>query len=81
MATLTMPTVAVIFRAALETAIKRSQKGTVAMIVRDAIADEAAKTYALRSTGQIPKELGVENQEAIRRVFRGGTGQPTRVLV
>ena len=78
MSTLTMPTLMVAFQQRANTAVARSQKGTVAFIIRDAAANSADQTFALASTGQIPKTLGTANQEAIRRVFRG---KPKKVLV
>ena len=70
--TQTMPTINVVFRQLASTAVARSQKGTVALILCDASASENDQTYQLRSTAQIPESLGAENQAAIRRVFQGG---------
>ena len=78
MSTLTMPTLMVAFQQRANTAVARSQKGTVAFVIRDAAANAGDQTYALASTGQIPKTLGTANQEAIRRVFRG---KPKKVLL
>lgn len=78
---LTMPALNIVFRARANKAVSRSQKGVVALLVRDAIADKAEKTYELTSTAQIPKELGMENQNAIRRVFAGNVDRPRKVLV
>ena len=71
MSTLTMPTLMVAFQQRANTAVARSQKGTVAFVIRDAAANSADQTYALASTGQIPKTLGTANQDAVRRVFQG----------
>jgi len=76
---LTMPTLTVLFQQRAQTAIARSQKGVAALIVRDALT--AGQAWALTSTGQIPEKLGKENQEAIRRVFKGGVNPPRKVLV
>ena len=81
MSTLTMPNLIVAFKQAASTAVARSQKGTVALILRDAAADADALKYTLTSTGQIPKILGTENQDAIRRVFLGGTNPPRKILL
>lgn len=78
MSILTMPTLMIAFRQRANTAVARSQKGTVAFVIRDAAANAGDQTYTLASTGQIPKTLGTANQEAIRRVFRG---KPKKVLV
>lgn len=76
---LTMPTLTILFQQRAQTAIARSQKGVAALIVRDALA--AGQAWSLTSTGQIPEKLGKENQNAIRRVFKGGVNPPRKVLV
>ena len=79
MSTLTMPTLMVAFQQRANTAVARSQKGTVAFVIRDAAANSADQTYALASTGQIPKTLGTANQDAVRRVS-DDTGLPRNAL-
>lgn len=77
--TLTMPTLNILFQQRAKTAIARSQKGTVALLLRDAAS--AGQGWSLTSTGQIPEKLGKENQDAVRRVFKGGVNPPKKVLV
>ncbi len=81
MSNLTMPTLVVAFTQAAQTAVARSQKGAVALLLRDAAANVAEKHYSLRSAAQIPEELGTANQAAIRRAFLGGVNPPKTVLV
>lgn len=50
-----------------------------ALILRDALT--AGEAWSLTSTGQIPEKLGKENQNAVRRVFKGGVNPPRKVLV
>lgn len=76
---LTMPTLTILFQQRAQTAIARSQKGVAALIVRDALT--AGQAWSLTSTGQIPEKLGKENQNAVRRVFKGGVNPPRKVLV
>ncbi len=76
---LTMPTLTILFQQRAQTAIARSQKGVAALILRDALT--AGEAWSLTSTGQIPEKLGKENQNAIRRVFKGGVNPPRKVLV
>ncbi len=78
---LTMPKITVAFRAAASTAITRSTKGVVALIIRDAVATKTEQSYELTSTAQIPDGLGEANKAAIRRVFAGGVNPPRKVLV
>lgn len=81
MSNLTMPTLTIAFQQAANTAVARSRKGTVALILRDAVADAAELHYTLSSTAQIPDGLGTENEAAIRRAFLGNVNPPRRVLV
>ena len=67
MSTLTMPTLMVAFQQRANTAVARSQKGTVAFIIRDAAANSADQTFALASTGQIPKTLSAGCSRAAPR--------------
>lgn len=76
---LTMPTLTILFQQRAQTAIARSQKGVAALLLRDALT--AGQAWSLTSTGQIPDKLGKENQNAIRRVFKGGVNPPRKVLV
>lgn len=79
MSTLTMPSVSITFSEAASTAIARSQKGVVALILRDAAL--AGKTYSLASSKQIPTALGVANQAAVKRAFLGYVNPPQKVLL
>ena len=51
----------------------------MALLLRDA--GTAGQSWALASPGQIPEKLGVENQNAVRRVFKGGVNPPKKVLI
>lgn len=76
---LTMPSINIAFRKAAETARMWSQKGTVAVVLRDAAL--AGKTYSLTSKKQIPTELGTANRASLERVFLGNVRPPREVLV
>lgn len=76
---LTMPTLTILFQQRAQTTIARSQKGVAALILRDALT--AGQAWSLTSTAQIPEKLGKVNQDAIRRVFKGGVNPPRKVLV
>ena len=81
MSTLTMPTLTVAFQQRASTAVARSQKGTVAFLIRDAAADEGDLKYTLTSTAQIPQTLGTANQASVRQVFLGNVNPPKKVLL
>ena len=79
MSTLTMPSINIAFQQAASTALARSQKGTVALILRDAAL--ADKTYSLTAPSQLPTALGAANQAAVRRAFIGYVKPPKKVLL
>lgn len=79
MSTLKMPNIDIAFRQAASTALARSQKGTVALILRDAA--EADKTFSLTAPSQIPSKIGEANQAAVRRTFLGYVKPPKKVLL
>ena len=81
MSNLTMPTLTVAFKQRANTAKSRSQKGTVALLIRDAAANGKSQTYILTAPGQIPSALGAANQASIRRAFLGGVNPPRKVLL
>ncbi|MCB6366843.1 phage tail sheath protein [Intestinibacillus massiliensis] len=72
-----LPTINIAFKEAASDAIKRSQKGTVALILKDAAASGA---LTLTSAAQIPKALAADNASYIARAFLGHTNAPRRVL-
>lgn len=78
MAKLTAPNISVTFTELGISAIARGDKGTVAIIVRDAA--EVAP-FAISMASQIPDELGLENQDYISRAFTGYINPPKKVIV
>ena len=78
MAKLTSPNISVTFTELGISAITRGDKGTVAIIVRDAA---QMAPFALSMASQIPDILGAENQKYIRRAFTGYIDPPRKVLV
>lgn len=78
MAKLTSPVLSVIFTELGITAITRGDKGTVALIVRDA-ADTAP--FAITQASQTPDKLGKETQNYIKRTFLGYVNPPKKVIV
>lgn len=79
MSTLTMPAVNLAFRQQAATAVARSQKGTVALILRDAAL--ADKSYVIHSRQAIPAGLGAANRASVERVFLGYVKPPRSVLL
>lgn len=79
MSTLTMPNISIVFREAATTTIRRSQRGVVALLLRDAALKD--KSFVLTSAKQIPATLGTENQAAVKRAFIGYSAPPSKVLL
>ena len=78
MAKLTSPQVSVTFTELGISAITRGDKGTVALIVRDAA--EVAP-FAITQGTQTPDTLGKETQDYIKRTFLGYVNPPKKVIV
>lgn len=78
MAKLTSPRVTVSFTELGISAITRGDKGTVAVIVRDAA---ALDPFVLTQGTQTPTMLGKENQDYIKRTFLGYVTPPKKVIV
>ena len=78
MAKLTSPRVTVSFTELGISAITRGDKGTVAVIVRDAA---ALDPFVLTQGTQTPTTLGKENQDYIKRTFLGYVTPPKKVIV
>lgn len=78
MAKLTSPNISVTFTELGISAITRGDKGTVAVIVRDAAEVEP---FAISMANQTPTTLGKKNQEYIRRTFIGYINPPKKVIV
>lgn len=80
MATLTMPSIVIAFQSKAASAIGRSQKGTVAVIVRDKGDGLSGTSYKLSRNTQIPDALGEDNQSYLERAFIGYITPPKNVL-
>lgn len=72
-----LPSIEITFRSLGMTAIRRSQKGVVALLLRDA---KATGGHSLTGPAQIPTALSAENKQAIKRVFQGYVHPPRLVL-
>ena len=75
-----LPNIAIEFRTAANSAVQRSQKGIVALILRDAN-EQAAGAYTLGSALEAPAALGENNRAYIQRAFLGYVTPPRTVLL
>ncbi|AFM02377.1 Phage tail sheath protein [Desulfitobacterium dehalogenans ATCC 51507] len=75
-----LPNINIKFKTTAAAAIKRSQKGIVAIILKDA-AQTAQGMHVLTNVTQIPATLGTLNKDYISRTFLGYVHPPRKVLV
>lgn len=73
-----LPNINIAFSTKAASAITRSQKGIVALIVRDTAKNGG---HVLTGSTQIPKELSEENKAYIERAFIGYVNPPRKVIV
>lgn len=73
-----LPNINIAFSTAATTAIKRSKKGTVALILRDTNSNGG---HILTGTSQIPSALSEENKAYVARTFLGYTYPPQKVIL
>lgn len=73
-----LPNINIAFSTAATNAIRRSQKGVVALIVKDASANGA---HVLTKEADIPAALSAANKAYISRAFLGYVNKPRKVIV
>jgi hypothetical protein len=73
-----LPNINIAFSTQASNSIARSERGVVAIIVRDA---NAGGEHILTSPAQIPATLGVNNKNYIERAFLGYMNPPRKVIV
>lgn len=73
-----LPNINIAFRTTAIDAIRRSEKGVVALIVKDS---KGNGPYALTNATQIPTTIGKGNQDYIKRAFIGYVNPPRKVIV
>lgn len=73
-----LPKISIIFKEAANTAIKRGERGIVALILKDSV-HNGAQVY--KTPDEVPTDLSASNQEQIRLAFKGGVNPPQKLLV
>lgn len=73
-----LPNINIAFTTQAASAIVRSEKGTVALILRDAKENGG---HTLTSPTQIPSELGADNKSYIANAFIGYVNPPKKVIL
>lgn len=72
------PKIDIIFKTLGSTAIKREERGTVALILEDEVPEE--NPIILNGINEIPDNLSEENKEQIELAFMGGVKTPKKVI-
>ena len=75
-----LPSIEIIFKTLGITAIRRSSRGIVALILEDATHASVTNPIVMRGVNDIPKTLSADNQEQIELAFRGGVNPPKRIM-
>lgn len=72
-----LPKISIIFKEAANTAIKRGERGTVALILKD---DVHPGANVFQTVNDIPVGFSTANQEQIQLALKGGVNPPLKVL-
>lgn len=72
-----LPKISIIFKEVASTAIKRGERGIVALILKD---DVNPGANVLHTLDDIPSGFSAANQEQIQLAFKGGVNPPRKVL-
>lgn len=75
-----LPSIEIIFKTLGITAIRRSSRGVVALILEDAAHATIENPIVMRGVNDIPDTLDAVNQEQIELAFRGGINPVMRVM-
>jgi Phage tail sheath protein. len=73
-----LPNVNIEFKTTAASAIERSERGVVGIIIKDAASNGA---FSLTRTSQIPEALGTANKAYISRAFYGYVNPPKKVIL
>ena len=73
-----LPNINIEFKTTAASAIERSERGVVGIIIKDAASNGA---FTLKKTSQIPATLGVANKNYVERAFLGYINPPKKVIL
>lgn len=73
-----LPNIEIVFKALANSAIKRGERGTVALILKDTVPE--INPIVITNIKDIPKTLSKDNQEQIELAFIGGIKTPIKVI-
>src|SRR5690554_4001559 len=72
-----LPQIEIVFKSLAATAIKRSERGTVALVLKDMVPE--VNPVVMTGINDIPEELSAKSKEQIQLAFRGGVNPPRKV--
>ncbi|UWG96400.1 phage tail sheath subtilisin-like domain-containing protein [Dehalobacter sp. DCM] len=73
-----LPKINILFQEAASTAIKRGERGIVALILKDSVHNGA---HVYETLSDIPSDLSTANKKQIELAFMGGENPPLQLLV
>ena len=74
-----MPSVTISFNERAASAIKRGERGIIAMILKDTVPD--TNPFTVTSTLDVPEDFTEENQEQIKLALMGYVNPPKKIIV
>lgn len=75
-----LPNINIVFRTAASTAVSRSQRGIVAVILKDS-AEGTAGAHVVTQENEIPSALSAVNRDYLVKTLTGSVNRPKKVLV
>lgn len=78
---LALPSITIAFKSTSIAAIERSQRGIVAMILKDDVAKLASSPYIIYTSTDIPEDMSDSNKEQIELCLKGYITSPKHILV
>ena len=74
-----LPNINLSFKSVAETALRRSQRGIVAAILKDSAAGTAG-AHIMTDESQIPADLSAVNKDYLSKIFIGYVNKPSKVI-
>lgn len=75
-----LPNIEIIFKSLATSAVRRGERGIVAMIIKDTIPAQLNNPIRMTSIADIPSGLSAENKAEIERAFIGYINPPKQVI-
>ncbi len=76
-----LPALNIVFVSAAKNTIKRSQRGVVGMIIKEATASVKTNPVVIYKESDIPTELSADSKEQIALALKGNVNAPSKIVV